>query len=499
MQEKYSVQEIFNLIRTKKSDFWERTREQQALKLFHQAARRVPAYKDFLKKQGINPTKIKTWKDFQRVPIVDKKNYLRQYSLEKLCWDGSIQKPLVFTATSGSTGEPFYFPRGSQLDWECSIIHEMFFKNGLRDINGPTLVIVSFGMGIWIAGIITYKAFELTAQRNNYPISIITPGINKTEIFNALKKLAPNFKQTILAGYPPFIKDVIDEAEEQGINLKKLNIHLLFAAEAISEKFRDYLIKKTGIKNLYLDTLNIYGSADIGALAWENTISILIKRLSLKNKKLFQEIFSSINKTPTLAQYNPLFTTFEAPGGEILLTGNNTVPLIRYAIGDHGGVLGFNDAVSLLKKHNFNLKEEAQKEGVENHLYQLPFVYVYERADLSTTLYGLQIFPEVIREALMHRSLNNFLTGKFAMLTKLDKNHDQYLEINLELRKNKRATPNLKKLALNIIFSFMRSKSSEFRELSNHLQEKVMPKLVFWPAEHPVYFKPGAKQKWVKR
>jgi len=34
-----------------------------------------------------------------------KKDYLRQYPLEKLCWDGSLKKSLVFTATSGSTGE----------------------------------------------------------------------------------------------------------------------------------------------------------------------------------------------------------------------------------------------------------------------------------------------------------------------------------------------------------------------------------------------------------
>ena len=36
--------------------------------------------------------------------------------------------------------------------------------------------------------------------------------------------------------------------------------------------------------------------------------------------------------------------------------------------------------------------------GIKNHMYQLPFVYVYERTDMSTTLYGLQIYPEIIKK-----------------------------------------------------------------------------------------------------
>lgn len=79
---------ILKYIRTKKENFWIREGERRALKLFHLAARRVPAYKDFLRKNRVAPDKIKTYKDFQLVPTVSKKNYLREYPLEKLCWDG---------------------------------------------------------------------------------------------------------------------------------------------------------------------------------------------------------------------------------------------------------------------------------------------------------------------------------------------------------------------------------------------------------------------------
>lgn len=495
---KYSAGKIIHLIHEKRESFWSRERERRALELFRLAASRVPAYADFLKKHKVKPEKVTTFKDFVQVPPISKQNYLREYPLEKLVWDQSLEKAIVFTATSGSTGEPFYFPRENELDWENSVLNELFVRNSSYRSEGPILVIIGFGMGVWIGGLINYKGFEMAAQRG-YPLSIITPGINKIEIFNALRKLAPHYRETILAGYPPFIKDILDEAPNHGVNLKALHLRLLTAAEAYTEKFRDYLAQKAGIKNPHLDTLSIYGTADIGAMAFETPLAILIRRLVMRKKRLFEEMFSGIQKTPTLAQYNPLFAVFEAVGGELFVTGNNTIPLVRYAVGDHGGIFTFGEIKRLLKKHGIRLEEEARKAGIQNHLYELPFVYIYERKDLSTTLYGLQVYPEIIREALIEKPLNKFLTGKFTMITRYDANQNQYLEINLELRKDKRATPYVKSRASKKIVANLRLKNSEYRELFRYIKDRALPKLLFWQYEHPLHFKVGIKQKWVKK
>ena len=85
------------------------------------------------------------------------------------------------------------------------------------------------------------------------------------------------------------------------------------------------------------------------------------------------------------------------------------------------------------------------------------------------------------------------------METKFDKKQDQFLEINLEMRKDKKTSTALKRNAEKKIFDALREKSSEFKELSNFLGKRARPKLLFWPAEHPAYFKPGVKQKWVKK
>lgn len=492
----YSAEQTIRFFSEKDGKWWEKEGQKRALALFHDAAQRVPAYKDFLKKNGIkNHTTIVTWEDFQRVPLTSKKNYLRQYPLEKLCWDGNLNKQLVFTATSGSTGQPFYFPRTAEVDKSASIIHEFFLHNSSLGFEKPTLVIVAFGMGIWIGGLITYKAFEIAADRGEYPVSIITPGINKEEIFKALKNIAPMYGQVILAGYPPMVKDIIDEGRAQGINFKKLNMRILTAAEAYTENFRDYLVEKTGIKNLFQDVMSIYGSADIGAMAFETPTAILVRRLAMENKGLFDAVFSDIKKTPTLAQYNPLQIMFESTEGEVVLTGDSAIPLIRYAIGDNGGVLGHDAMMEHVKTQSIDWNKEVKKAKLKD-VQNLPFVYVYERSDFSTTLYGLQIYPETIREVLLKDALHPYVTGKFSMMTAFDDAQNQYLEIHIEMKKGKKESKKLTDILTEEIFEFLRKNNAEFKELSNHLKDRARPRINLWPAEHPTHFKPGAKQKW---
>lgn len=484
-------------IATKKSVYWERHERTSALALFKEAAKRVPAYKDFLKQNNIDPEKITTWKQFQTLPITDKNNYLRKYPLEQLCWDGTLKKPMVFASTSGSTGKPFYFPRDRELDWQQSILNELFLKNTSLSTGASTLVIITFGMGVWIGGLINYQAFELVSNRG-YPVSILTPGVNKDEILKALHDLAPLYEQTVIVGYPPFVKDIVDDANAQNIPIKDFNLRFLFAAEAFTEKFRDYIVREAGVKNALLDTLNIYGTADIGPMAFETPVTILIRRLANEDKELFRAIFPDVDKTPTLAQYNPHFITFEAPDGNILVTGNSTVPFIRNSIGDHGGVMSFDTLRNIMQKHDIDIVKECVKHRIP--LYEFPLVYIYERSDFSTNLYGIQIYPEYLRDTFVSEPAVKMLTGKFTLMTKYDDEQNQYLEINVELKKNaKRPTPRQKKQIFDIVEKDLRTKSSEYKELSNYMQERDLIVIEYWPAEDPLHFLPEGKQKWVKK
>lgn len=431
---------------------------------------------------------------------MNKKEYLTQYPLQDICWPKALTKSVVFTSTSGSTGEPFYFPRHRALDQQYSIILEQFLKNNRKSKNEKTLVIVCFGMGVWIGGVITYHAFELVNERGTVPISVITPGVNKKEIFSALKHIAPEYDSVILCGYPPFIKDVIDEALTQGIKLASLNVKLIFAAESFSETFRDYVANRTGIKNVYTGTMNIYGSADLGAMAYETPLSIFIRRHTLQNKKIYQSVFVDSARTPTFAQWNPSHIYFESKDKTILITGNNALPLIRYEIGDHGGVISFEEVVSIFKEYNIDILTEAAKAGISKDLIQkYPFVYVYERADFSTKLYGAIIYPEYVKEALSNKQIQEFVTGKFTMTTAFTERQDEYLEINVELKPSIMQTPMLTKKIEELVNHTLSIRSAEHKNNVETIPEKVRPHVILWPYEDPEHFRVGIKQKWLKK
>jgi phenylacetate-CoA ligase len=258
--------------------------------------------------------------------------------------------------------------------------------------------------------------------------------------------------------------------------------------------------KTTAIQQVLaeLGMKNIYGTADIGPMAFETPVTILIRRMANENKELFREIFPHVDKTPTLAQYNPHFITFEAPDGNILVTGNSSIPFIRNSIGDHGGVMSFDALRAIMQKHGIDIAEECAKHNIS--LYQLPVVYIYERSDFSTNLYGIQIYPEYLRDTFVSEPTAKMLTGKFTLMTKYDEEQNQYLEINVELKKNsKQPTLRQKKQIFDSIEKDLRAKSSEYKELSNHMQERDLIAVEYWPAEDPLHFLPGGKQKWVKK
>ena len=71
-------------------------------------------------------------------------------------------------------------------------------------------------------------------------------------------------------------------------------------------------------------------------------------------------------------------------------------------------------------------RSKAKKLNIDKHKSELPFVYIYERKDFATTFYGLWIHPEWIKKALFDSRVNSFVTGKFTMITKYDKAHNQF-------------------------------------------------------------------------
>jgi len=71
---------------------------------FRNAAQRVPAYQTLLMESGIIPDQIKTFEDFERLPVLEKSNTFSRFGIEALCVDGKIGQLGSVLTSSGHSG-----------------------------------------------------------------------------------------------------------------------------------------------------------------------------------------------------------------------------------------------------------------------------------------------------------------------------------------------------------------------------------------------------------
>lgn len=471
---------------------WTRKGEKMALTLFGQAAKRVPAYKDFLRKNKINPRKIGTIQDFSQLPLVDKTNYFRRYPLASLCWDGLLQNNTILSVSSGSSGEPFFWPRSNGLELETALSHGNILKQIFRADRNSTLLLDSFSMGIYIAGVVIHNS-ALRFAEQGYPLIIATPGIDIIDTLRVIGHAGKYFNQIVIAGYPPFVKDIIDAGATEGIKWKQFNVKFLFAAENFSENFRANLLRKVGATDMLRSSVNIYGSAEASIMAHETPFTIMLRRMAHTNGACYKKLFGDSSYMPTLAQYNPSLKYFETVNNELILTSYAGIPLVRYNIHDTGRITKFSELRAVAKEYI------PKNERTSIFSWQLPAVQVYGKSDLTISFYGLKIYPENIKTTLENREVLRWLTGKFAMFVKDRANGTKYWQINLEV-KSKMPTASDKLKLKEAIVKALQRKNLEFRRLHSALGARALPELVYWPKGDKNYFNVQTiKQRWTKK
>ncbi len=481
----------------KKASYWEKGGERMVMRLFRHVAKTVPAYQQLLKAHTIDQKEINTVGDIKNLPIIDKESYLRKFDFIDLFSNRDISKATTISATSGSSGEPFYFPRGEEQDSQYEYVAEHFLRNQFDIHRKKTLGIIGFGLGIWIGGIFTYKVFNKIASKGNR-LTLAPVGSNLEYYIKIIKKFGDHYDQILLMGYPPFVKDIIDEGEEQGIRWARHSVRILTAAEGFSENFREYLAKKTSIANSFRDIINMYGTVELGTMAHETAFANLIRKIAVENENVFQRIFPGANHEPTLAQYYPQMVYFENYNGEVIASGiGSSIPLVRYRFHDLGGVISFNTMVELLQEEGVHIMKEARKAKIDKMIIRLPFVYVYGKSDHTIILRGANIYPLEIRIALHAHELEDCVTGKYSMTKKEDKRMNEYLEINVELKKGVEPSTELKGLTERKIVETLLRKNSEFSYLYALEPKKVMPKIIFTNHGEKEFQLKG-KHHWIK-
>lgn len=474
------------------------TQEKKGLKeafdVFEFCSEKIPAYKKFLKKQGVSSKEILKLKKFDLIPVVEKDNYLRRFEIEELVANKKI--PPMISASSGSSGKPFYWPRGNDQELWGGILHSNIVFDIFKLKNKKVLAIVCFSMGNWVAGTFTLASLRHVADQKNISLSIITPGIDKEDVIRALKDFAPNFESVILIGYPPFLMDILHEASNTGVVLSVFDMYFILAGENFSEKWRSLLLKKAGVNDTEKNrSISIYGTADACAIGHETPLTIHLRNLAEKNKAFFKDFYGEISFTPTTVVYYPEKTYFELLSDELIFTTNTGIPLVRYNIKDKGLLYTHEDVVALLKKHN--VYKDVPSAFLKN---KQAILILKGRNDVSVTFYALNIYPENIKTGLEDDSLKDIVTGKYIAKVQHSKDFvDQKLVIEVELQEDVESIEAHVLLVKNSISNSLIHLNAEYRKLLASIQEKAIPEIILKPYGDADFIVKKSKHKWIKK
>ncbi|MBD2629244.1 phenylacetate--CoA ligase family protein [Trichormus variabilis] len=473
--------------------------EELAIALFQHIAVTVPAYQAFLAERGINPQTIQTVEDFPKIPIINKENYISRYSLPQLCNNGKLGSCDMIAASSGSTGKPTFWPRFYTDELQIATRFEQIFHDSFDADTKNTLAVVCFTLGTWVGGMFTTNCCRHLATKG-YPITVITPGNNKTEILRVVQELGDHFEQVVLLGYPPFLKDVIDTGIAAGVQWQQYQIKLVMAGEVFSEEWRSLVGERVGSQNPCYDFASMYGTADAGVLGNETPLSICIRRFLAENPDAAKALFGE-SRLPTLVQYDPCSRFFEVENGNLLFSGDNGIPLIRYNILDHGGLISYEEMLKFLAKWGFNPLEDQNIASSTHHsprgIHQLPFVYVFGRLDFTVSYFGANIYPENVTVGLEQPIIREWVTGKFVLQVKEDADKNRFLSVVVELAPGVKSNKKKKETIASSILSQLLRLNSEF---ANYVpSEYQTPQVTLTANGDAEYFPIGVKHRYTRK
>lgn len=488
---------------TMPASFWEKQGKKKVLVNFHEAAEKVPAYQDFLKKNGLkNHATIRTIEDFKKlIPIANKKQYFNNYPMEQLL-SAPIQEMYNFATTSGTTGDPVFWFRNKYQDWILPKYVRVLYQNCWEIDKKSTLWVVTYALGPWIAGELnTWLMKQVSLDDPKLKLTIATPGANLDHVLYCIKKLAKDYDQVVIAGYPSFIKLVINEGKNNGIDWKKINVKIQTGGEAVSDNWKNAVMSqladpKKPNSNSVNTLLDVYGTADAGGIGFGNLVTNVIRKVASEDKIFCKQLFGE-DYAPSLVQYNPSAYYIETLNeNHIGISNYSGVPLIRYDIEDIGGIVSYDTMLKVLNERGYNI----QKLLIENNapksykVWSLPFVYVYFRQQVLS-IASANVYPSQIEKIILDAvQFNGYKLSRIE-----DENGNSQFVVYLELKKNiKIGNEQLSALSKQyslLILDQLQKVNTDFNQAFIEDPETCLPKVKIYQFRNGPFVEDGTRTK----
>jgi len=481
--------------------FFESMSGKRALYLFRKASRQVPAYKNFLWAHQIDPGQVRTIDDLNViVPQTTKENYVRAYRLSERCLKGRLPSHGYLDESSGTSGLPTNWIRSADEDKPYFPLMKMIMKYLYSVYKDQNYIFLNgFTIGAWAGG----QRFSQTIG----PLGVIKNiGTNADKILGTMKDVGtqPHY---LIGGYPPFLKDLIDQGRKtKGFDWKDYNVHILTGGEGFLEEWRDCISShlRPGAK-----IFSFYGAIDLETgIATENPVCVAIKKLLNQDQELRQTLLSSGRLPCFLGQYSPLnfyIRETTSPDGirelEISVLNLKTVyPKIKYNVGDEGGKIPYKTMKVSMEKHGYDFRGLI-KSCQSQPLIPLPFIYLFGRSDGTVSVNGVNIYSSDVYEAIFSDSNLAGKISTFKLSVEMDSEKSLRLFIYLEVKEGMEITESLEQKCRRVIVSKILASAECFRNAYESNPAAHEPILTILPFRTGLFKDEGEllKHRYVKK
>jgi phenylacetate-CoA ligase len=206
----------------------------------------VPFYRKKLDQHGVKPEHIRTLEDIEKLPFTTKDDFRDNYPF------GLFAVPLRdivrVHASSGTTGKPTVvgYTREDIDIWAETCARTLGCGGGTPD----DVVQVAYGYGLFTGGL----GMHYGGEKLGATVVPMSSGNTKRQLM-----LMQDFGTTLLCCTPSYSLQIAEEADAEGVDLKKLKLKAgFFGAEPWSEAMRRQIEHRLPLK-----AIDIYGLSEV--------------------------------------------------------------------------------------------------------------------------------------------------------------------------------------------------------------------------------------------
>ncbi|MBC8389257.1 MAG: phenylacetate--CoA ligase [Actinobacteria bacterium] len=203
-------------------------------------------YKKRIDEAGLNPVKIKSLDEIEKLPFTSKDDLRDNYPFGLFC--EPVDKIVRVHSSSGTTGNPTVVGYTKEdLEMWANVLARIMYDVGVRK---EDVVQISHGFGLFTGGF----GFQCAAEKIGSLVVPVSGGNTERQL-----KIMSDFKSTILCCTPSYTLYMAEVAEKTNIDFSKLKLKLGFlGAEPWSESMRGEIEERLNIK-----ALDSYGLSEV--------------------------------------------------------------------------------------------------------------------------------------------------------------------------------------------------------------------------------------------